>query len=487
MRKDAIALLILLSITASRLIVSPAYASDTANASQKPKEDSWKTMAPMPTPREYFGTAVVDGKIYTIGGYDGKITNVTEVYDPATNQWTTKASMPTPRYQFAAAVYQGKIYCMGGIGVNWRFTNVTEVYDPATETWETKAAMPTAKSEADACVVNGTIYVVGGKRDQSGLSILDLLNGKFYEAPTEVYDPAADNWTTGPPVQYTEVVSLGIKSITYDHASQGKTAMIGNQLYWVGVVSSSTSWKSGIATLVFNPENGGWTPRASPPYRPYYIDVQGAVGITGTWAPKAIYLFGSNRVTMYDPASNTWTKAADHPMQQGFGVAVVNDKIYMMGGFRIENVVDDKRVPGFREVISGANEEYTPLGYGSIPPAVNVVSPQNGTVITDSLALNFSVNRSDVTVTYSLDGAEERATAAGNLTVNGLSRGSHTLTVYSVDSFGNEGTPETISFTAQGSPAITLVIAVVVAIAVGIVGVTVYLKKSKQRTSAHPA
>lgn len=166
-------------------------------------------------------------------------------------------------------------------------------------------------------------------------------------------------------------------------------------------------------------------------------------------------------------------------MYRGFGVAVVNDKVYMMGGNSYNYSTNEKGKFSIEEVMNDGNEEYTPFGYGAIPPTVSVLSPQNGTVVTDNLALNFSVSRPDVLVTYCLDGGENRVTAIGNITLNQLTRGSHTITVYSRDSFGNEGAPETIYFTAQGFPAITLIVAVLVAVAVGAAGLVVYLKRKK--------
>lgn len=308
MRKDVIVLLILLSITVLSLTVNPALATDEPSASQKPKEDSWTTMAPMPTPRTSFGMAAVDGKIYAIGGniLDEKTVNVTEVYDPTTNQWTTKAPMPTLRYQFATAVYQNKIYCIGGIGADWQYYSTNEVYDPATDTWETRALMPTARSQPDACVVNDKIYLIGGNRQQRNLSILDILNGRRIESPNEVYYPATDNWTTAPPIQYTEITSPGLMPVTYTHAT-GKSVVLDNQLYWVGRVYSDANWQSRRVTMVFNPESASWTSRAPLPLT-FDSNEQNAVSTTGIWAPKGIYFFGANKVTAYDPVTGNWTR-----------------------------------------------------------------------------------------------------------------------------------------------------------------------------------
>ena len=79
-------------------------------------ENSWVTLKPLPTIRRDLGVAVVDGKIYAIGGRnDNGRLSTNEEYDPVTDTWTTKTPMPTPRSDFGIAVVQNKIYCIGGI------------------------------------------------------------------------------------------------------------------------------------------------------------------------------------------------------------------------------------------------------------------------------------------------------------------------------------------------------------------------------------
>ena len=125
--------------------------------------DCWVSKAPMNQARSGLGVAVVNDKIYAIGGvtsngfvpsspgsavYAGTtpvaVTGTNEEYDTETDTWTYKTPMPTPRAVFAIAVYQNKIYCIGG-KTNDTYTGVTEVYDPATDTWETKTSTPTVR------------------------------------------------------------------------------------------------------------------------------------------------------------------------------------------------------------------------------------------------------------------------------------------------------------------------------------------------------
>ncbi|MBT0159509.1 hypothetical protein G4O51_05945 [Candidatus Bathyarchaeota archaeon A05DMB-2] len=155
--------------------------------------DYWTSLAPIPTARSGLGVAVVDGKIYAIGGRNDAISpylDTNEMYDPATNTWTTKASMPTPRREFAIAVYKDKIYCIGGevddTGGMY-FTGINEVYDPATDTWETKAPLLTPRFRMCANIIDGKIYVIGGAQ-------YNVFPGILCSDKNEVHDPEADTW-----------------------------------------------------------------------------------------------------------------------------------------------------------------------------------------------------------------------------------------------------------------------------------------------------
>lgn len=172
--------LVLAFLIASSIMAAKPVSGQTAT------DNSWVERAPMQVARADLGVAVVNGKIYAIGGTNQSLqttsipnpfpvgenpVGVNEQYDPATNNWTFKAPMPDPRVSFAIAVYQGKIYCIGGLGSN----KLTEVYDPTTDTWETKAPILALFWPMQASVVNDKIYVVGGSPDISH---------------NEVYDPA---------------------------------------------------------------------------------------------------------------------------------------------------------------------------------------------------------------------------------------------------------------------------------------------------------
>jgi N-acetylneuraminic acid mutarotase len=440
MRKSVAVMLVVVFLMLSCLMVFGPVVVSAELA-----ENSWMSKAPMEDARGVLGVAAVNGKIYAIGGsaQDARLEttneflNINEEYDPARGTWNLKEPMPTPRAAFAIAVYQNKIYCIGGYVSSGTVTGVNEVYDPATDTWETKTPMPTARGFLTANVVNGKIYLIGGSPPQ----VVNV---------NEEYDPATDTWTTN-----------AQRLVAVEPAS----AAFNNKVYQFG------SWLQ-----IYNPETNEWSYGASKPLS--LGGVYGTAVTTGVFAPKQIYVIGEKRVGIYNPENNTWTIAAQNAKhQKDFGVAVVNDLIYVVGGYYYDS---DYAMTGLGVFEALAlNEQYTPFGYGTIPPQVTVVSPENMKYNSSSVPLTFTVNKPAAWIGYSLDG-QDNVTATGNPTLSGLPNGSHTIIVYTRDEFGNTATSETINFTTEETfPTTTLIIAAT-AMAVATSITIIYFKKRKQ-------
>jgi hypothetical protein len=74
----------------------------------------------MATVRTLYGTAVLDARIYVLGGQDSTIETLSsvEVFDPATNSWSPGPSLRAPRAETAAAAVHGTLFLIGGfVGV----------------------------------------------------------------------------------------------------------------------------------------------------------------------------------------------------------------------------------------------------------------------------------------------------------------------------------------------------------------------------------
>ena len=467
MRRSVAVMLVLVFLTASCIMAKPAFSSADAT------EDTWAAKAPMQQARAGLGVAVVNGKIYAIGGstasgqyppdcFAGGFVGTNGEYDPATDTWTTKASMPTPRDYFAIAAYQNKIYCIGGaVGFTvdemsgfygYVASGVNEVYDTVTDSWETKASMPFNGMKLRANVVNGKIYVMQG----------------FY---VHVYDPADDTWTNGTGMPATPVQGSGSPPVS---------VVVDDKIVVTGEFSTGFG-SSEQKVLVYDTETDNWSEGTSGPV----VLICGAAGATtGVKAPKRVYVLGvpggfpnpiNNQV--YDPEADAWTAATPMPTYlKDFGVAVVNDILYLIGGYYTES--REAWLHGLVTPVA-VNEQYIPIGYG-VPPEIKIVSPENQKYNESSVSLVFTVNKPVNWLGYSLDG-QDNVTVTGNTTLAGLANGLHNITVYAKDEFENMGASETISFSVEVPFPTTLVATAASAATVAVVGVglLVYFRKRK--------
>jgi parallel beta-helix repeat protein len=129
-----------------------------------------------------------------------------------------------------------------------------------------------------------------------------------------------------------------------------------------------------------------------------------------------------------------------------------------------------------------------PLVYPWGAPYIFIICPKNETYSTSNVSLNFTVDEPNSWISYSLDG-NENIPIRENATLPNLSEGSHTLTVYSADMYGNVGASETIYFTVANEPEPepfpTTLVAVASAVSVSAAGLgfLFYFKKSRTKNN----
>jgi N-acetylneuraminic acid mutarotase len=149
--------------------------SNTASASVAnhmvfdPSSQSWSSAAPISTARNAAGAAVVDGRLYVLGGRtpgiranDQQSLSSMEVYTPASGQWAAAPAMPTARGSLAVVALGGRLYAMGGESTSGQVSNAVERYDPQSQAWTALPAMPYRSHGLGAVVVGNAIYVMGG-------------------------------------------------------------------------------------------------------------------------------------------------------------------------------------------------------------------------------------------------------------------------------------------------------------------------------------
>ncbi len=381
----------------------------------------------MPTARGEFGVAVVNGKIFAIGGIngDGLPLNTNEEYNPQTDTWESMTPMPTSRSGFAIVVYFGKIYVIGGTVGNG-FVGNNEVYDPISNTWEPKASMPTPRADLSASVINDKIYLIGGRKYSS-------TDPYFNETSVnEVYDPIKDSWSSSKPIP---TAVSGYSSVVLD-----------DKIYVMGGALRSIAFGNGPATAsnqVFDAQTGNWTLSTKLPN----VDCYGAaVATEGYMAPTEIYSVGgyfggilSGQTHAYNLENNTWTAGDSMPTARAyFSVAIVGDVLYAIGGFDGTNWLN-------------VNEQYKPIGYGTVAPKVQITSPENKTYANVTLA--FTVNRGIQWMGYSLDN-HSNITINAETALSRLSQGSHNVTIYANDTSGNMGSSNIVFFSIDTLPPI---------------------------------
>jgi N-acetylneuraminic acid mutarotase len=130
----------------------------------------------MPTARHHHTSAIVDGKLFIIGGRETDVpSNVdnNEMYDPVHDRWIIHTPMPTKRSGLAAATIGLDIFAVGGEKIEGSF-DTNEKYDTLTDSWTPETPMPTNRLGHDAVELNDKIYVFGGKTGQETESITDV-------------------------------------------------------------------------------------------------------------------------------------------------------------------------------------------------------------------------------------------------------------------------------------------------------------------------
>lgn len=116
-----------------------------------------------------------------------------------------------------------------------------------------------------------------------------------------------------------------------------------------------------------------------------------------------------------------------------------------------------------------------------IAPSLTNLQIENRTYKQNSLPLNISVDEQVGWMGYSLNG-QANVTFTGNMTLNGLEFGSHSLVVYANDTVGNMGATENVNFNIEKPEVFSVVPITIVSMALIIVicaGLLGYHKKHK--------
>lgn len=149
-----------------------------------PATDTYLQKYNIPSGRTWGTCAVVNNRIYLIGGYNNGGTNTNQVLDPVNDTWSTAAPLPVSIYGATreSPVIDGKIHVTHGWN-NVYFYTTNFMYDPETNTWSQRGSANHARDGVACGVVSNKLYVVGGR---------NVMVNTFGLPYHEVYDPSAD-------------------------------------------------------------------------------------------------------------------------------------------------------------------------------------------------------------------------------------------------------------------------------------------------------
>lgn len=172
--------------------------------------DTWEKETDLPFVDNRIGTAILNNKLYCVGGLNGykqatfKVTNRVYTYDFTSKQWTQMNNFPVSLNSAMLVTCNNKLYCVGGDGQG---SNI-HIYDESSDSWSIGASYLTGKKYCTAVAVNDKIYCIAS------------YNGSSYASKVEIYDTSTDSWEYG--------AETNVKT------GNSATIVIDNKIYCIG-------------------------------------------------------------------------------------------------------------------------------------------------------------------------------------------------------------------------------------------------------------
>lgn len=285
------------------------------------QNSTWDLGEEMHTNRTEITTALLNGKIFVIGGADyteeGAVDTV-EIYDPTSNEWSVGAALPFELDHAPSIVYDGKIYVIGGFLKDKITTDKLLIYDPEANEWTEGTPLPSPRASTVAEVVNGSIYVISG---------LDIEHDPVDR--NDVYHIENDTWSSKAPIPGEHRLKHHAASAEVD----GKIYVIGGRLFGNGVPNEINDALTNLDdNWMYDPIGNNWTQVESMPIR--------RSGFAAESLDGRIYVFGGQvtqgsitNAESYDPVTNKWKIEPNMKVNRsGLSAVAYDDKIYVFGG-----------------------------------------------------------------------------------------------------------------------------------------------------------
>jgi N-acetylneuraminic acid mutarotase len=159
-----------------------------------PTMNTWSMEADLPVPVHHPMAAGYRGRVYVAGGYGRGRSRLTTLFAFAGDGWTRLAPMHEQRAAGGAAIVNGKLYVVGGttsstIGAPSTLAKTMLVYDIAADRWSSRRG-PTPREHLGVTALGGKVYAVGGRTAGFDTNM----------AMVEVFNPRTGRWSRLPRV-----------------------------------------------------------------------------------------------------------------------------------------------------------------------------------------------------------------------------------------------------------------------------------------------
>lgn len=234
--------------------------------------------------------------------------------------WNSAAPAPIERFESQGLAVNGKLYLFGGFyNAEIQATTRADVFDPKTNSWVRIADMPEAITHAGQASDGERIYLVGGYvGDSPGPST----------AHVWTYTLASDTWSAGPALPAAR--------------GGGGAVLVGRSLHFIGGATRGTTVESAVDQgdhFVLNLDGGtSWTQAAPLPNPRNHIAVvalNGKIYVIGGQHRNNEGTENQEQVDVYDPATDSWTRAANLPRPHSHTSAstfIMANRIISVGG-----------------------------------------------------------------------------------------------------------------------------------------------------------
>lgn len=172
-----------------------------------PHKEKWFSLPDFPERVMWCSVAVLSNCIYVAGGIlDGHIISKVWKFDALERKWQTVAPMLKPRARHAAAIIDDKMYILGGVRYERKMLSVEtiECYNPSTNKWS--AAGRTMHPRKESCVVpyNKTIVEVGGVQGEE--AVVKTMDS--YHIIGDSIKPSGEQFVLPENIKYAKIVVI---------------------------------------------------------------------------------------------------------------------------------------------------------------------------------------------------------------------------------------------------------------------------------------